>query len=96
MGYQIRQGNYEKMGASRLGDDVMFTFACPNGEDCAVLLYKKGTQSRPTVIDVPKSYRIGSLYSVLVQGISLDTFDYNYRIPILIEKIKLFHNTIII
>ncbi len=80
MGYQIRQGNYEKMGASRLGDDVMFTFACPNGEDCAVLLYKKGTQSRPTVIDVPKSYRIGSLYSVLVQGISLDTFDYNYRI----------------
>lgn len=77
---RIRQGNYEKMGAIQMGSDVTFTFASPSGEDCAVLLYRKDSEKRPTVIRVPRSFRIGTLYSVSVNNISLRDYDYNYRI----------------
>lgn len=77
---QIRQGNYEKMGACQTGHDVTFTFACPDDSDCAVLLYRKGTEEKPLEIDVPKRYRIGSLYSVQVPETSLEDFDYNFKI----------------
>ena len=63
-----------------MGTDATFTFASPNGEDCAVVLYRRNSDKKPAVFRVPKSFRIGSLYSVQIRNVSLDDYDYNYRI----------------
>ena len=79
MAFSTRQGNYEKMGVCIAGDEVTFTFDCRNQKDAAIFLYRR-TSGRRQTIKVPPEYRIGSVYSITVSGISLEDYDYNFLI----------------
>ena len=75
----IRQGDYLKMGALSSPGAVTFTFACSSCEEGAVVLYDRRNGS-VREIQVPEEFRIGSLYSVTVEGVSLQDYDYNFRL----------------
>ena len=76
MKIKIRQGNYEKMGVRSQGNEVTFTFGCNKGKNAVVLYPRNGGKIER--IEVPEEFRIGSMVSLTVQGISLQDYDYNY------------------
>ncbi len=77
MSIKIRQGNFEKMGVRSSEHEATFTFECKNGDNTAILLYpKKG--GKEIRVDIPADFRIGTMVSITVQGISLLDYDYNF------------------
>ncbi|MDE7313768.1 MAG: glycogen operon protein GlgX [Eubacterium sp.] len=78
MEYTIIEGNYAKIGVSKMADTVYFTFEGEKEKKCAILLYTaNGEQDR---IPVPDEYCIGALRSVGIRGLKWKKLNYNYEI----------------
>lgn len=84
MAEQIKEGNYNGFGATRLADGICFTFEGEKECDCAVRLYEKrknkSERSSWRDIPVPREYCIGAVRSVCISGIQAQAYDYNYVI----------------
>ncbi len=78
MEYTIIEGNYAKIGVSRMADTVYFTFEGEKEQTCAILLYSANGQK--TRIPVPDAYCIGALRSVGIRGLKWKKLHYNYEI----------------
>ncbi len=78
MEYTIIEGNYAKIGVSKMADTVYFTFEGEKEQKCVILLYTaNGRQIR---IPVPDAYCIGALRSVGIKGLNWKKYHYNYEI----------------
>ncbi len=78
MEYTIIEGNYAKIGVSRVADIVYFTFEGEKEQKCAIWLYM--AEKEPVRIPVPDEYCIGALRSVGIKGLKWKKLNYNYEI----------------
>lgn len=79
MDYEIREGNYCRMGIIRKRNAVVFTFEGEKEDACALVLIDRKTRERLR-IPVPEEYCLGSVRSVEVSGISVGDYYYYYEI----------------
>ena len=78
MEYTIIEGNYAKIGVSKMADTVYFTFQGEKEQKCAILLYS--ANDHEIRIPVPDEYCIGALRSVGIRGLKWKKMYYNYEI----------------
>ncbi len=78
MEYTIIEGNYAKIGVSRIADTVYFTFEGEKEQECAIWLY--AAEKEPVRIPVPSEYCIGALRSVGIKGLKWKKLNYHYEI----------------
>lgn len=78
MEYTIIEGNYAKIGVSKMAEAVYFTFEGEKEQACAILLY--AANGRQVRIPVPDAYCVGALRSVGIKGLNWKKYDYNYEI----------------
>lgn len=78
MEYTIIEGNYAKIGVSKMADTVYFTFEGEKEQKCAILLYT--ANDHEIRIPVPDEYCIGALRSVGIRGLKWKKMNYNYEI----------------
>lgn len=80
--YKIKSGNPLQLGAVKTNDGINFALMV-NGKEkksCSVILYEKGTQKVAAEIAFSEEMWYGNICTMCIQGISLNQFDYNYRV----------------
>lgn len=82
MKYKVIVGKPMPLGTMKIAGGINFAVMVQGREDkaCSVILYKKGTGDVVTEIAFTKEMKFGKVYAMCIQGISLNEFDYNYRI----------------
>lgn len=82
MNYKITVGKPMPLGTTKIAAGINFAVMVQGKEDknCSVILYKKGTLDVVTEIAFTREMRFGKVYAMCIQGISMNQFDYNYRI----------------
>lgn len=78
MGFVVREGHYAKLGTSIHNQEVTFTFEGEKEDSCAIVLIdkKSGKQER---VEVSDQFCLGSLRSVVIEGIDTAVYDYLYE-----------------
>ena len=79
-GYQVRPGLYTLAGATPLGDAVNFTIHSANATACSVALFRRTEDEPFAVIPIPKDYRIGDTWSIMIFDIDIYETEYCYRL----------------
>lgn len=82
MKYSVKVGRPMPLGATKTANGINLSVmvAGKDEKNVSVILYEKGTQKVVTEIVFSKDMRFGKVYAMCIQGISLNEFDYNYRI----------------
>ncbi len=79
MEFLVREGDYAEMGTSVQNNGVIFTFEGEKEDACEIVLVDKLSKERERIF-VPSEYCMGSLRSVLVQGLDTKKYDYLYEV----------------
>ncbi|MDE7431210.1 MAG: alpha-amylase [Lachnospiraceae bacterium] len=80
--YKIKSGNPLQLGAVKTNDGINFALMINSKErkPCSVILYEKGTLKVAAEIAFSEEMWYGNICTMCIQGISLNNFDYNYRV----------------
>ena len=80
--YKIKVGKPMPLGTTKVPGGINFAVmvGIKNDKDVSVILYKKGTPKVVTELVFTEEMKFGRVYAMCIQGISLNDFDYNYRI----------------
>lgn len=91
-GFPVRPGIYDLNGATPLQNGVNFTIHTCGGTSCELLLFHRAQEEPFAVLPFPEAYKIGDVYSMIVYGLTIDEFEYAYRVdgPYCPEKGLLF------
>lgn len=76
----VRPGEPERLGVTRLQRDLNFAAAVPENRDCSLLLYKKGSAKIEQEIPFTEEMRFGDVCAVRISQFPADTYEYNYQI----------------
>ena len=76
----VRPGEPERLGVTRLQRDLNFAAAVPENRDCSLLLYKKGSDKIEQEIPFTEEMRFGDVCAVRISQFPADTYEYNYQI----------------
>ncbi len=79
-GFEIRPGFYDINGAMAIPCGVNFTIYSHNATSIQLVLFKNGEHEPYAIIPFPAHYRTGKVYSMIVFGLKIDTFEYAYRV----------------
>lgn len=92
-GFDVRPGFYTDMGAIPVPGGVSFTIASKNATSCELLLFHREEEEPYVVIPIPESYKVGDIYSIMVFRLSIEDFEYAYRMdgPNMPEKGLIFN-----
>lgn len=77
---QIQKGNPGILGVTKEKNGYNFAVSIPDGKEASLLLYKKGEETPCEIIPLLQEDRMGTVASVLVNGISPSEWEYNYEI----------------
>ena len=77
-GFKIRPGFFRMYGACVASNGVSFTINSHGATRCTLLLFKPQAPKPYARIPFPDSYRIGDTYSMLVDDIKPDEFEYAF------------------
>lgn len=82
MKYKVKVGQPIPLGATKTANGINIAVIVDGKEEknLSVILYKKGTLEVVTEIAFTTDMRFGKVYAMCIQGLSLNEFDYNYRI----------------
>lgn len=81
LNYKIEIGNPMQLGTTKMSGGTNFALiVTENIRRCSLILYEKGTMKIATEIVFTEEMRFGNIFAMLVKGISIDLFEYNYRI----------------
>ncbi|MDO5455309.1 MAG: glycogen debranching protein GlgX [Eubacteriales bacterium] len=78
-GFFVRPGDYCMPGAHAVRGGVNFTIASEKATYCELVLFHRKQTVPYAVLPIPKSYRIGNVYSIFVSGLDVEDFEYAYR-----------------
>ena len=78
--FRVRPGIYELEGATALPSGVNFTIQTREGTSVELLLFRNAEMEPYAVLPFPETYRIGSVWSMIVFGLDISTFEYAYRV----------------
>lgn len=73
---RTRIGDFKTYGTEETKDGVMFTFFVNTDEDCHIALYSTTTCELTEKIFIPREYKIGNVYSVVLLGSSVKRHSY--------------------
>lgn len=76
----IEKGNPLIMGISRDGSGINFAVAVKNAAEIVLNIYEKGQAQPVKRIFLDDSFRTGSVFSVLIKGVNLIGYEYDYTI----------------
>ncbi|MCI7092361.1 MAG: alpha-amylase family glycosyl hydrolase [Lachnospiraceae bacterium] len=81
-GYPVCPGLFDRNGAVPLGYEgaVSFTVHSAGATAVTLLLYHRGEEKPYSEIVFPKTYRIGSVWSMVVFGLDISQFEYAYSV----------------
>lgn len=79
-GFEIRPGFYEINGATAIPGGVNFTVYSRGATSIELLLFRRREDEPFAVIPFPAHYRIGNVYSMIVFKLSIEEFEYAYRV----------------
>lgn len=80
MNFKVEIGFPEPMGAKCYKEYVNFAVPVKDGENCSLILYKKGTGKIATEIPFTSEMMYGNIYAMAVYGIDYKQYDYNFRV----------------
>ena len=97
-GFDVRPGFYEINGATAIPVGVNFTLHSNQATSCELLLFHRNEDEPYAVIPIPEKYRIGNVWSMIVFGLDIESFEYAYRLdgPYNVKKGQLFDKSKII
>jgi isoamylase len=79
-GFPVRPGMFDVNGAMPLTNGVNFTIHTHCGTACELLLFHRDEAEPYAILPFPEEYKIGDVYSMIVFGLDIETFEYAYRI----------------
>lgn len=79
-GFEVRPGFFDVNGATALSDGVCFTIQSQGATSCELLLYHPYHEEPFAILKYPDNYRIGSVFSMIVYGLDVKTFQYAFRL----------------
>lgn len=81
LNYKTEIGNPMQLGTTRLDGGINFALIVTERvKNCSLILYEKGTRKIVTEIVFTEEMRFGNIFAMLVKGISVNSFEYNYRV----------------
>lgn len=80
MKIRITEGDYRNPGSTLVDGSAVFTFEADYREDVFLLFFDRKSKRLLREIEVPKSYRIGRIWSVRVEGPDFSRICYRIRI----------------
>ncbi|MDO4261070.1 MAG: hypothetical protein Q4C82_03245 [Eubacteriales bacterium] len=78
--FDIRPGEPDRLGATRLGKDSNFAAAVPEELSCSLLLYPKGSEEPAAELEFTEEMRFGDVCAVRLCRFPAERYEYNYRI----------------
>lgn len=79
-GFEVRPGFYEINGATAIPGGVNFTVYSHNASSIELLLFKRTEEEPFAVLPIPKHYKIGNVYSMIVFKLDIFEFEYAYHV----------------
>ena len=79
-GFQVRPGFFDINGATALSNGVCFTIHSQGATSCELLLYRPYEKDPYAILKYPDSYRIGSVFSMIVFDLDVEEFQYAFRL----------------
>jgi len=76
---EIGYGNPCLMGVVKIVDGYNFSVK-GMGENCTLLVYKKNSREVEFCVEMDERFKTGDVFSVLLSGIDLKEYQYNYKI----------------
>lgn len=76
----VRPGEPERLGVTRLQRDLNFAAAVPENRDCSLLLYKKGSPRLSRRFRLQKRCGLEMSVQFCISQFPADTYEYNYQI----------------
>lgn len=78
--FSIEPGNPYPLGVRKVGEKTQFTVAVKNGKKLKIHLYKKDNQEEKITIELTEKYRIGDIFSVLVDKLVMENYEYLFEV----------------
>lgn len=78
-GFDVRPGMYEMNGATAIPCGVNFTVHSFGATSCELALFEREEDTPYAILRFPENYKIGKVYSMIVFGLSIEEFEYAYR-----------------
>ena len=75
----VEKGNPYPLGATMINDGINFSLECNPVLECSLILYPK-EEAVEIKIDLTEEYRMGNIFSVSIQPLCMNDYDYNYEI----------------
>ncbi|WP_028235191.1 glycogen debranching protein GlgX [Pseudobutyrivibrio sp. MD2005] len=76
---EYRMGRVFPFGASIVDDGVNFSVYSKEATSCSLVLFHHGHNKPFVEINIPKEFKIGNVYTIMVFGINIETTEYGYR-----------------
>ncbi|WP_167957372.1 alpha-amylase family glycosyl hydrolase [Anaerosporobacter faecicola] len=77
---RVSKGTPLPLGATKVGEKINFSIASPCCEECKLVLLHKKSHKKKQEIIIPEDYRVGEIYSVTLEGLPYEEYDYVYEI----------------
>jgi isoamylase len=78
-GFDLHPGNPLPFGASLVPGGINFSIYSYNATSCTLVLFEKGQATPMVEIPIPKEFRIGSVYPIIVLGLDPEKIEYGFR-----------------
>ena len=78
-GFSVHPGDHSVYGAQIRDGGINFTISSSEATRCELLLFRRHQEIPFAILPVPESYRIGNVYSIFVEGLCPEEFEYAYR-----------------
>lgn len=85
MTYKVGPGFHIPMGVWRTLKGINFSIDVAGDKSCSLLLYKKGEKEPEFSIPFLKEHKIGSIYTLLIEGLPYENYEYNYLIDNIVK-----------
>ena len=79
-GFEVRPGKPLPFGVTPAFNGLNFSIFTSSGKSCTLVLFQSGEKEPYAEIQIPDSYRIGNVYSIVVFGLDIENLEYGYRI----------------
>ncbi len=78
-GFRFRRGRTLPFGATVVPNGVNFSIFSSAATSCTLVLFRKHEREPMVEIDVPREFRVGDVYSMIVFDLDCEDLEYGYR-----------------
>lgn len=77
--FKITSGKPLPLGATVVPQGAQFSVFSFHADSCTLVLFKRGEKNPYAEIPFPSEYRVGAVFSMIVEGLDAEEFEYGYR-----------------